>query len=427
MLAQTESDITVRLRISTSEIQGTRRPAVNLVLAMDTSGSMKGEAIDGAREAAMRVLKELHDGDRLAVVAFHSKGEVIVPSTEISSLSRAQILGKIGKISATGTTNLQAGMSLAVSQLQKHRMKNGVNRLILLSDGIPNNPEAIQALINQAKAAAIPVTALGFGLDYDESLLARIASQTGGSFLFVEEADKVAEVFVNEVIRLQQVVARNMVLALTPGPGLAIVDVFGSEIGFSGRVASLALGDHSLGEVRDVIVRLRGTSRRDGSSVEVLDSTLSFEDALGGAGRFERTVFIGAESVADVAKLEEGRNPDVEISAARAEAAAATVKAIAMARAGQLEPARKSLVEAEKRARETAKLFNDDIVLLELADAMLELDKVLPTFVGQVLRQPVPQPDPSSDAAPMSEAEVDAVPAVVRRKHREAVKTLQGR
>ena len=429
MMAETKGELMVRLRISTTDIPQVERPPVNLVLAIDTSGSMKGEAIDSARAAAAGVVGALADGDRLAVVSFHSKGDVVFPSTAITAATRDSMLDAIRRIEARGTTNLAAGMSLAIAEVSRHRTADGVNRAILLSDGIPNNPASIPQMIAQAKASAIPVTALGFGLDYDESLLTRVATGTGGRFLFVEEPESVVGAFLDEVLRLEKIVARNMGLLLTPGPGLQIVEVFGSELGFAGRTGSVALGDHSLGEVRDVIVKMSGRARRDGSNVEVLDAVLSFDNAVGATARFERTAFVSVESTSDVARHSAARNRDVELSAARADAAATTIKAIAMARSGQLDPARALLKLAEKRARKAAKDFGGDAELAALADSMIELNKALPTFVGQVLEQPGLDPSgrPRPRALPEPGSEDPAAPQTVRRSHSEATKTLQGR
>src|SRR5690349_6555989 len=79
-LVQTGSERTVyaRIRINTLPRAARPRGAVNVALAMDTSGSMEGAAIVEARRAALRVIDALKDGDFLAVVVFHSRAEVLL-------------------------------------------------------------------------------------------------------------------------------------------------------------------------------------------------------------------------------------------------------------------------------------------------------------------------------------------------------------
>jgi Ca-activated chloride channel family protein len=435
VLADAPDELLVRLRISSAELSAAERPPINLALVIDTSGSMKGDAIAAARTAAAEVVSALRDGDRLAVIAFGSEAEVVIESSELSNLERAAVLGRIGEMQARGTTGMTAGLQAGLSELGKHRKPDRINRMVLLSDGIPNQPASVEAMIAQAKQMTIPVTALGFGIDYDESLLARAAQTTGGSFHYVEEPEQVAAVFVKEVARMTRVIAQNMSVRLTPGPGLTIVDVFGAEVGRQGPAASVNLGDISQGESRELIVKLTSAGRRDGANVELLDAALSFDDAIAGAGRLERKLFLEATSTGDRDALQQGADQSVELSAARAEAASATVTAVALARSGQLEQAQTLLETAREAATEALNRFDEDPELTELIAAMAELAEALPSFVTQVAPQPVTdiQFEDDSISADAAEAEAPAAssyPAAkstINRSHQRAMKTLQGR
>lgn len=429
VLAETPAEILVRLRISTPEAIDNIRPALNLALVIDTSGSMEGEAIENARRAAAEVVQHMRDGDRLAVIAFHSDAELVIESSEISSLERAAIVAKIAAIEARGTTSLSQGLAMGLNEIQRHHGPESISRIVLLSDGIPNRPEVIPQLIAQAKQSSIPVTALGFGLDYDESLLTTIAQGTGGGFHYIEEADQVAAVFVEEVTRLHRVVAQNMILRLVPGPGLSVLDVWGADVGHAAGEVQVGLGDISQGERRDIVVRLSVRGRRDGAVLELLDAHLTFQDAVAGAGALERKVFVSARSSADAAAVAKGRDMDVELSAARAAAAAATVRAVALARAGQLQQAQELLAGAEKAARQAVAEFDQDAELAALVKAIAELNEALPGFVNQVQPQPAASLDYADDGAPAA-AESMSAPAArrqVNRSHDRAIQTLQGR
>jgi hypothetical protein len=87
------------------------------------------------------------------------------------------------------------------------------------------------------------------------------------------------------------------------------------------------LGDLSLGEQQEIVVELAASPSKEGSTVEVLDAVLHFEDGVGGATREER-IFVGAKATSSATSLSEGKNKDVEDAFARAKDAAATLEKI---------------------------------------------------------------------------------------------------
>lgn len=424
MTADANGEMLVRLRLTTNELERAHRAPVNLSLVVDTSGSMDGKAIDAARAAALELVDALADGDFLAVVVFHSKTEVLVPSTQIDAKTRKNMRAQIEEMTARGTTDLTGGLATALQQVYTHHNAEGVNRIVLLSDGVPNDPTYVHQYAQEAGNAGIAVTALGLGVEYDETLLGAIAQTSGGRFHYIDDTDMVAGVFRDEVLRLQQVVARNLTLALRPGPGIALTEVVGFTAQPAGDGQSyVQLGDLSEGQLRDIVVRLDVKGHTDGAIIELMDGVVSFDDAVDNAGRFERSVFMSARATADQAKVTDGRNRDVEASAERARAAAATVLAIATARAGQLPQAHAILDEAEPRARQAATRFDDDPELLELADAMIKLRAALPSVMQQAqgnVAQPAPEPHVNVGNVP-----ADA-PATVRETHSIATDALQG-
>jgi Mg-chelatase subunit ChlD len=77
--ADSPSELRVRLRIDAAELARAKRPPINVVLVMDTSGSMEGRAIADARAAARALVDGLAEGDHFAVVTFDSRADVLVP------------------------------------------------------------------------------------------------------------------------------------------------------------------------------------------------------------------------------------------------------------------------------------------------------------------------------------------------------------
>jgi Ca-activated chloride channel family protein len=297
---------------------------------------------------------------------------------------------------------MAAGLRAGIDEVVQHLDPHGVNRVVLLGDGVPNDEGPIRALAESAGHQGVTVTALGLGPDYNETLMGAVAQLSGGRFHYVEKSDQVAETFKNEVLRLQSVYARNATLELTPGPGVRIEAVVGQPMARSGNGVRVSVGDMSRDETRDLIVRLTTDPHHDGAPVELLDAVLSFDDALGSGTRAERRLFFGARATSKDAELEAGRVREVEDAAAIIQAAAATVDAIQKAREGHPGDAQSALgraaEDAETQARKTS-----NAELARKATSMRDLQRALP----------------SSSTAPTP------APAAVRSAHDQAMKNLQ--
>jgi len=340
LLANGDSTVYAVLRIATVPRPEKQRGPVNVALAIDASGSMEGEGIEAARRSALRMIDALADGDRLAVVVFDSKAEVLLPSTELDADVRADVRARIAAMQARGTTEMAGGLSAALEQVVANRDPDGVNRVVLLGDGIPNNASSIESTVRRAAQRGVAITTLGLGLDYDEVLMGQIADLSGGRYRYIESPDKLAGFFREELDRIDTVYGRQASVTLTPGPGVRIDAVVGGETPEPGTAAHLPLGDIARGDSRDIVVRLTVTPRKAGVPIELLDAVLTFDDALEEAGRLQRSVYLGARTTLDEGEVAKAKNPAVELSAALAEASATTLRALELGKQGQYVRAR---------------------------------------------------------------------------------------
>lgn len=432
------AEVLARIRIVSPEGHDAERPRANIGLVVDTSGSMEGDAIVQARSAALSLLADLRDGDVLSVVVFGSVPEVLVPATVIDAQARPRIRADIERMKATGTTDLAGGLSYGLAQVQSQMRSGEINRIVLLSDGVPNDESTIYGFAQQARSYGVPITALGLGLEYHETLLGQIAQESGGKFHFVEDPAKVASVFREEVLSIDSLAARGVALTLTPGPGVTVLEVPGFTPGYSGRSVVIGLPDLAEGETQQVIVRLAVSEHRDGANVELLDGVVSYADARTGTGMQQRT-FVAAKATADAAELEQGVNLDVAIAAARATTAAATLQIVQMARGGDVKGATALLDTTVKHAKGLQKAMPDP-ELGRLVDGLVELRPTLKGLAPQPVAvdrrgraqgdleiagggQPGTVPAPvAADAPTMSPASAREV----RTSHERAFKVLHG-
>ena len=139
------------------------RAPVNVAIVLDRSGSMNGEKIDRAKEAARMAVGLLDERDIVSVVAYSDTVSVLVPATRATD--RRFIQERIASIYADGSTALFAGVSKGADELFKFFDSNRVNRVILLSDGLanvgPESPAALGELGASLRKTGISVTTIG--------------------------------------------------------------------------------------------------------------------------------------------------------------------------------------------------------------------------------------------------------------------------
>lgn len=419
--SSTTTQLGVRIQVRALDLPGANRPRLNLALVLDTSGSMDGTTIDALRTSATNVVSAMRDGDRVSLIAFHSRVDLLAPNTVLDPASRPRVLAAIGKITARGTTDLAAGLAAGLQQVQAGRLPNGINRIVLLSDGVPNSSTNLPGLIASAHGAGIGITTLGLGNDYDSTLLAQMARDTGGGFHYIEEPGAVAAVFENELTRMSTVVGRNLSLSLSPGPGVAILPMPGLAIGGDGR-AQATLGDLAAGETRDLMIPVTVVGRADGSIAELVDLELSFDDMIGHSGRRQREAFVSLKASSDKAAVAAAVKLDLEVQRIRTTAAGAILEAIAMARGNQVDAARSKLAAAASIVRAASTRLADP----ELAAIAVQIDEVAKQLAQLVVPQAIvgDRQAPGLDRPAMAPAPVESK---LRRVEDEASKALSGR
>ncbi|GGO88144.1 hypothetical protein GCM10011348_42960 [Marinobacterium nitratireducens] len=203
----------IKIGLDGFERSGLReRIAANVAIVLDKSGSMSGDKIANAREAAIMAIGRLDERDIVSVVTYDSRVEVVVPATRL--LEPEPIYRAIRRISAGGNTALFAGVSKGARELRKFLDRNQVNRIILLSDGLanvgPQSPSELGRLGQSLAREGISVTTIGLGLGYNEDLMTQLAGYSDGNHAFVENAQDLARIFQYEFGDVMSVVAQDL-------------------------------------------------------------------------------------------------------------------------------------------------------------------------------------------------------------------------
>ena len=178
-------------------------PPANLVLLVDTSGSMAGPDRLPLIQAAMRQLVgQLRAQDRVAIVTYAGSAGVALPSTPGDK--KAEILAAIDALQAAGSTNGSAGLELAYNEAARGYIDKGVNRILLASDGDFNvnttDIDALKERISVQRKRGIGLTTLGVGSgNFNEALAQQLANSGNGSYHYLDNLQEARRVLVNQI------------------------------------------------------------------------------------------------------------------------------------------------------------------------------------------------------------------------------------
>ena len=258
-LVSADARNTVYLKVSLEGLtladQG-ERPPLNLALVIDRSGSMQGDRIKRAKEAAILAVEMLGDDDIVSIIAYDTHAQVIVPATK--ARSKASIIQAIRGIRPLNSTALHAGVALGASETEKFLSKERVNRVVLLSDGIanvgPSSPSELAALGRSLVAKGLSVSTIGLGLGYNEDLMSQLASASDGNHVFVESPDQLTSIMGMELGDALAAVAKNAVLEVTFAEGVRPVRALGREATFSGQRVTGRLGTIGAKQTRYLLI-----------------------------------------------------------------------------------------------------------------------------------------------------------------------------
>lgn len=257
---------------------------LNLAVVIDRSGSMKGDRIANAMNAAVTALERMRDGDSISVVSFDTSAQVVVPPTRVSAGNRSSIEAAIRSIRLGGDTCISCGLEEGMRQLDLTSLgADRMSRMILLSDGATNNGirdmPGMRALANRMRNRGVTISTIGVDVDFDEKMMAAIANEANGRHYFVANAAGLPAVFGQEFDDLLASVAKDAELAIQLAPGVEVAEVFDRTFRREGDKVMIPFGTFSSKQEKTVLVKLRVPTDHDGEQ-PVADLKLGFRDLL---------------------------------------------------------------------------------------------------------------------------------------------------
>ncbi len=282
----------------------TTRPDAAVAIVIDRSGSMTDMApgatqppIAEARRAAHELVDRLGAGDQFAIVTYSTDAWLLAPMAPATAEARSAAHRAIDGIAADGGTNISAGLEAATAQLTQVASTVAVRRLVLLSDGKANEGvytrSGLVALAADIARAAISISTVGVGLEFDEATMTELATAGRGNYYFAEDASRLATLFGDELASVGATVASAAELVITPASGPAgaveLVDAYGYPLRREGGAVIVPIADLRSGETRKVVVRARIRASEVGR-LDLARIELRYRDVDTGAAAAQTTV-----------------------------------------------------------------------------------------------------------------------------------------
>ncbi len=372
-LAGEEKPFYVLVRFQVPEpksVSTTERPALNIALVLDRSGSMSGGGkLSYAKQAAKLVVDSLQPRDRLALVEYDDVVSVMWPSAPLEAPALVKQL--IDDLTPRGSTDLSGGMMQGAEQVRQHLKAKAINRVLLLSDGLANagitDPARIARMARQVRRTGIGISTLGLGLSYNEDLMQEIAESAGGQYHYIEAPEQLAGIFRRELHSLFRTVARDVTLVFEAAPAVRAVKVFGAKAESKGGKTLVGLEDFVAGEQRSLLLRLETSPLIIGRAA-LGTLRLSYQEVSGNS-RQQSAHEVAVQVTRDEYEVQKAANKEVDVEVAMVEAERRHAAALKTYQQGRFSEARREMLElaAELTARQ-AKL--GDVRLAKKLEAL---------------------------------------------------------
>ena len=184
-------------QLATSEI-----PQSNLVFLLDVSGSMdEPSKLPLVKQSMSLLLDTLKADDTISIVVYAGAAGTVLEPTKVKEKSK--IFAALNNLQAGGSTAGAEGIALAYQLAEANFNAQGVNRIILATDGDFNvgqtGDEALQDFVERKRDKGIYLSVLGFGQgNYQDEMMQTLAQNGNGTAAYIDTLSEAQKVLVTE-------------------------------------------------------------------------------------------------------------------------------------------------------------------------------------------------------------------------------------
>jgi Ca-activated chloride channel family protein len=204
----------VRIGLKAREVPDAQRPPANLVFLLDVSASMnEPNKLPLAQQALRLLVRRLKPADRVAIVTYGGNSGLALPSTPVAQAR--DILNALDALTPSQSMNGVMGIHLAYDVARANHIGDGINRVILCTDGdfdlgTANEGELVRLIEEKAKAG-VALSVLGFGMgSYKDATLERLANKGHGAYGYIDTKREAEKILVEQVSGTLTTIAKDV-------------------------------------------------------------------------------------------------------------------------------------------------------------------------------------------------------------------------
>ena len=212
----------IKIGIQAQDLAKKELPPANLVFLVDVSGSMDEPDKLPLVKKTLRILTEqLRPQDKVTLITYADGEALVLPPT--SGDNKDEILRAINKLQAGGATAGESALKMAYEQAQKAYVKNGINRILLATDGDFNvgvsSTDALKSMVAEKRKSGISLTTLGFGTgNYNEDMMEQIADAGDGNYSYIDNEKEAKKVLQHQLTSTLATVAQDVKIQVEFNP-----------------------------------------------------------------------------------------------------------------------------------------------------------------------------------------------------------------
>ena len=171
------------------------------------------------------LVEQLRPRDRVSIVVYGSDARVVLEPT--SGSDKGRILEAIYNLHPEGATNAEAGIRLGYQMAMHAYNPEGINRVILCSDGVANvgqtGPDAILKEVRHYVEERVTLTTIGFGMDnYNDVLMEQLADNGDGFYAYVDDLREARRLFIDQITGTLQTIAMDAKVQVDFNPAVVM-------------------------------------------------------------------------------------------------------------------------------------------------------------------------------------------------------------
>ncbi len=231
---------------------------VDMVVVLDRSGSMDGKKIRFAKDAILKMVKNMDVEDCFGLISYSDRVTIESELMSLTEFDRKRFPVEVNRIRVGGSTNLGEGLRQGIRMMEKMKKEERMGKIVLISDGLANrgivDTQTLGQMAGQAPEIGFSVSTVGVGNDFNEVLMTGIADKGAGTYHYLENPDAFAKVFLNELDRTKNIAASGLEIRIPLSPGMKLTGASGYPVIYKDNTAIVRPGNLYGGQSRKLFL-----------------------------------------------------------------------------------------------------------------------------------------------------------------------------